>query len=718
MLIRGQHGLKKAIRAAARREGILTNVSHGQHRGTLVPFIVGLFVVLMLALAASTFVSGKAVAAGNRVAAGTDGVRAQEWWLGALGAPKAWQATRGAGVTVAVLSTGVAANSRDLAGDVITGPDYSASGRTPGGPYWGTVGTAVASIIAGHGHGAGDNSGIIGIAPAAKILSVRVTLEYNDPLNTAASITQRLPSAIANGIMYAVSHGAKVIDLPLDPGTFGMAADGAASGGSAAEQTAVRYALANGVVLVGPGGDDGANAGQVNYPAAYPGVLAVGALSRGGQVASFSSHRSYVAVSAPGVRLVAASMGSSGTSGYAPGYSHISTTSVASGMVAGIAALIESRYPSLTSAQVTHALRQSATGKAGQVSALAALRAAGLLAPPARQAPSPAPPSQPAAKPAGASHAAVPSQATATPQAASAVASTVLRYVVYGTGVLIALLLGVLIVTQLRRRRGTPAVAELVVVPEQVAPGTALVPVTAAARPALTNARARVHGQHELRRPGRHGEAAHDEVLAGLRQLARPGSPVAAGRPAIGRLPVAAATSSRPDGDWQFASDWTGSQGGSVVRIEEDTPQGDAQGEARWQAGWEWRGADWHAGSDWQGSSLGEIAHSSRPDRSAALSLGEIPLGERPAVEPLPKQANRDEPGSAAPPWEPAPRPHGSDLPTPLRPQDLSGPFTDRDVLTQSQFGFAAAPVPADFDTDQFPAVAEPDTDQPDDEPA
>ena len=697
----------KPSRLPRASEGFLANVSHGQHRGTLVPFIVGLFVVLLAALAASTLVSGKAVAAGNRVAAenhvaaGTDGVRAQEWWLAALNVPQAWRATRGAGVTVAVLSTGVAPDSPDLAGDVSTGPDYSASGRTPGGPYWGVVGTAAASIIAGHGHGAGDNSGIVGIAPAAKILSVRVTLEYNDPLNAASSITRRLPDAIANGINYAVSHGAKVIDLPLDPGTFGMAGDGAASGGGAAEQAAVRDALAKGVVLVGPAGDDGASAGQLNYPAAYQGVLAVGALSRGGHVASFSSRRSYVAVSAPGVGLLTASMIPGGVSGYVPGYSHISTTSVASGMVAGIAALIESRYPSLTQAAVARALRQSTTGQSGLVSAPAALHAASLLAPSAQRAPSPAPPARPTAKPAGASHLAAASQPAAAPQAASAVASTVLRYVVYGSGGLIVLLLGVLVMTQLRRRRGSTAV-ELAAGPDTAAPGAALVPVGAAARLALTSGRARVHGQHELRRTGRHGEPGDDDVLAGLRQLAQPGSSVATGRPAIGQ-PVPAGTSARNAADWQLASDWPG---GSVVRVEEDAPQGDAE----WQAGWEWRGADWHAGSDWQGSSLGEIAHSSRLDRSAALSHGEIPLGERPAIDPLPKQANRA--WSAEPPWEPAPRPHGNDLPLPVRSQ-LPG-----SELTQAQFGFAAAPVPADHDTEEFPAVADPDGDQPGDEPA
>ena len=79
----------------------------------------------------------------------------------------------------------------------------------------------MAGLIAGHGHGAGGASGITGIAPRARILSVQVTLEYDDPLNSDAAITQRLPAAIAAGIRYAVGHGASVIALPLDPGTLG-----------------------------------------------------------------------------------------------------------------------------------------------------------------------------------------------------------------------------------------------------------------------------------------------------------------------------------------------------------------------------------------------------------------------------------------------------------------------------------------------------------------
>ena len=201
-----------------------------------------------------------------------------------------------------MLSTGVDASHPDLAGTVTTGPDLSKTGRKQGGRYWGEEGTAVASLIAGHGHGTGGADGITGVAPGARILSVQVTLEYDDPLNSDAAVTRRLPAAIAAGIRYAVSHGATVIALPLDPGTLGSAAGGdpAAAGGSAAERAAVSYALAHDVLLVAPAGDNGAGTDAVNYPAAYPGVIAVGATAQNGQLAVFTSDHSYVALTAPG----------------------------------------------------------------------------------------------------------------------------------------------------------------------------------------------------------------------------------------------------------------------------------------------------------------------------------------------------------------------------------------------------------------------------------
>jgi subtilisin family serine protease len=249
-------------------------VSHRSIRSTLVPVASGLAAAIAVTWSAPAHAAADRPVAGS--AAAGPAVQAREWWLDALHVRQTWQSTQGAGVTVAVLGTGVDAQHRDLADSVTTGPDYSRSGRTAGGPFWGINGTAVAGIIAGHGHGTGRSEGIIGVAPMAKILSVRVGLEYNDPLASDQALARGLPGAIASGIVYAVDHGAQVIDLPLDPGTAGLTRQGspAAAGGSAAERAAVAYALRKNVVLVAPAGDDGEGLALVDYPAAYPGVIA------------------------------------------------------------------------------------------------------------------------------------------------------------------------------------------------------------------------------------------------------------------------------------------------------------------------------------------------------------------------------------------------------------------------------------------------------------
>jgi serine protease len=187
---------------------------------------------VVIAISWTVLGSAPAHASAGYDAAG-QGVQAQEWWLSGLHVTQTWPSTEGAGITVAVLGTGVDPRHPDLAGSVTTGPDFTGSGRTEGGPFWGINGTQVAGAIAGHGHGTGRADGLLGIAPAAKILSIRVGLEYNDPLNSDRAIAGRLPSAIASGITYAVDHGARVIDLPLDPGTAGLTGRGspAAAGG-------------------------------------------------------------------------------------------------------------------------------------------------------------------------------------------------------------------------------------------------------------------------------------------------------------------------------------------------------------------------------------------------------------------------------------------------------------------------------------------------------
>ena len=216
------------------------------------------------------------------------------------------------------------------------------------GQFWGIHGTEVASLIAGHGHGPGQANGIIGIAPAAKILSVRVTLESNDPMLSDQTIAAGLPNAIARGIRWAVRHDASVIDLPLDPVTTSGAPG---SGGSSAERAAIDYAIAKKVILVAPAGDGGAGTDPVNYPAAYPGVIAVGAFDRHFVKAPFTSHQSYVLVTAAGAGVAAASPSGN--------YPQLNSTSAASAMVAGIVALIRAQFPTLTPAQITHAITAS-----------------------------------------------------------------------------------------------------------------------------------------------------------------------------------------------------------------------------------------------------------------------------------------------------------------------------------------------------------------------
>jgi hypothetical protein len=579
------------------------------------------------------------------------GVQAQEWWLGGLHVRQTWPGTEGAGITVAVLGTGVDPRFPDLAGSVRTGPDYTHSGRTAGGPLWGINGTEVAAAIAGHGHGAGRAEGLLGIAPAAKILSLRVTLEYNDPLNSDQAIARRLPGAIASGITYAVDHGARVIDLPLDPGTAGLTGQGtpAAAGGSPAERAAVAYALRKNVVLVAPAGDDGQGPGLMDDPAAYPGVIAVGAVARNGQVAPFSSTHSYVSLTAPGVGLTAAIP--------PDGYAQLSSTSASGGIVAGVAALILSRFPHLTAAQVGRALTGGAASAKTTVPGaghgiIDAARAVGL----ATSISAAAEPAHPAAT-ATATATATPSQpqrlSTTVARGASAsdFAGSLVRYVVAGLCVLIVLLVGLLLVVRRRRERPRAAAPE---------PGPG---------------RARPRGQHEQRRP----ELAPGPVTGPSRSQPGPPAPPAP-----------------PGPSWAGAGGWQGGSSLGEMQPVPAEPFRPVMTPAPKPARTAPRTAPASSGPPW--------APAPEPGRT----FGPLPSVPNSAFPPDPGPGIRV-PGDMAdlPATSPdamLPAPFGVSAPDPdFPPRPAPNGEHGPDLPTRRSLGFAAAPVPVDYAPPQAP---------------
>ncbi|MFE1954261.1 type VII secretion-associated serine protease mycosin [Streptomyces sp. NPDC059524] len=272
-----------------------------------------------------------------------DAVRAQQWGLAAMHTQEAWRTTKGKGITVAVLDTGVDARHPDLEGNVLTGKDLVGFGAERGDRPWARHGTAIAGVIAGHGHGEDDGDGVVGVAPEAKILPVRVILEDGDPARAKARETRG--DALARGIRWAVDHGADVINLSLgdDSDTAHPEAD---------EDAAVQYALKKGVSVVASAGNGGEKGDHISYPAAYPGVITATAVDSSGTRASFSTRRWYATVAAPGRNIVTAD----------PDRKYYSAwgTSAASAFVSGAVALVRAAHPGLDPAQIKKLLEDTA----------------------------------------------------------------------------------------------------------------------------------------------------------------------------------------------------------------------------------------------------------------------------------------------------------------------------------------------------------------------
>ncbi|MFE3149168.1 type VII secretion-associated serine protease mycosin [Streptomyces sp. NPDC059218] len=277
--------------------------------------------------------------------AGADAIRDQQWGLQTLHTDQAWRTTKGRGITVAVVDTGVDGNLPDLTGQVLPGKDMIGFGARRGDRSWARHGTAMAGIIAGHGHGAGGDDGVVGIAPEAKILPVRVILEASDP--SRAKARESRGTALADGIRWAADHGADVINLSLGD-------DSKSAHPEPGEDAAIQYALKKGAVVVASAGNGGEKGDHISYPAAYPGVIAVAAVDRYGTHAAFSTRRWYATVSAPGVDIVVA----------APDQQYYVEwgTSAASAFVSGAVALVRAAHPGLSPAQIKKLLADTARG--------------------------------------------------------------------------------------------------------------------------------------------------------------------------------------------------------------------------------------------------------------------------------------------------------------------------------------------------------------------
>lgn len=252
---------------------------------------------------------------------------ARNWGQAKIGMGQVWPTFQGAATTVvAVLDTGVDLNHPDLRPALV--PGFSTF--VEGGPqdYEGH-GTHVSGIIAGQGLG---DPGVRGVAPGCRIMPVKVM----GPRGREGKVEN-----VVAGIVWAVDHGATVINMSLgDEGTSSLL------------RAAVRYAQAHDVLVVAASGnfdaDKHASTNTMNYPACYPGVMAVGATDEADALADFSFWGPWLSVTAPGVEIHSSVPGDGSADAKALGdYMSEQGTSMASPFVAGLAGLVRAKFPGL-----------------------------------------------------------------------------------------------------------------------------------------------------------------------------------------------------------------------------------------------------------------------------------------------------------------------------------------------------------------------------------
>ncbi|QQQ76391.1 S8 family serine peptidase [Saccharothrix sp. 6-C] len=282
-------------------------------------------------------VTGRAVVAAVLLALLAPGVaraqtiEEQQWHLAALEVSAAHAITRGDGVVVAVVDSGVDDTRPDLAGALLPGTGFGSASGTDGTEDNDGHGTAMATLIAGRA----VDGGALGVAPGAMIMPVSVGAD-GDKFTTAS---------VAEGVTWAVDQGADVINLSLT---------------SLATLTpdllrAVNYAFDNDAVVVAGTGNDGDE--HVGAPANIKGVIAVSGTIEGNGPWPESNTGPETVLAAPAQRIVTAVPVSVVDTGYA----EVDGTSAATALVSGAAALVRARYPELDAGNVVNRLIATAT---------------------------------------------------------------------------------------------------------------------------------------------------------------------------------------------------------------------------------------------------------------------------------------------------------------------------------------------------------------------
>ncbi|KOO37216.1 S8 family peptidase [Priestia koreensis] len=249
----------------------------------------------------------------------------KQYYLSLLEIAKAQKLAGANKVKVAVIDSGVDSNHPELKEALL--PGYNAvNPMNPASPHF--HGTHVAGIIAGEKE---NGVGGYGVNPNASILPITVMDNGfgSDYL-------------VAEGVLYAVEHGAKVINISLG-----------SPYSSPLLQEAIKTAIDKNVTVVAAAGNDGI--AHRDYPASYEGVISVGSTNKNNQLSSYSNYGSSVDLVAPGEDIYS-SIYYEGKSGFA----NLSGTSMSSPVVAGAASLLLSKYPNLTPAQVEYVLEHTA----------------------------------------------------------------------------------------------------------------------------------------------------------------------------------------------------------------------------------------------------------------------------------------------------------------------------------------------------------------------